>query len=215
MRIQPIQSGGLARFFIIAVGLACSMAGSVPAHAQTYKDIYNFDNSAHGCCPGYPSIFAQGRDGNLYDTALGGNGIVFKIAPGGNTPVVIYNFDGTHGTSPRSGLTLGTDGNFYGTTKFGGGVHNAGTIFKITPSGVITTLYSFTGGSDGGRPVAPPVQGMDGNFYGTTTDELFPSPPTAYKITSAGGKVRGNTPAITSTTTRTAKPDLNEWVRAA
>ncbi len=60
-----------------------------------------------------------------------------------------------------------SDGNFYGTT-YGGGPSNAGTVFKITPSGVESVLYSFTGGNDGGSPLAGLIQAADGNFYGTT-----------------------------------------------
>jgi len=62
----------------------------------------------------------------------------------------------------------GADGNFYGTT-YQDGAHSAGTIYQITPGGTLTTLYSFTGGSDGYGPLAALVQGADGNFYGTTS----------------------------------------------
>ena len=60
----------------------------------------------------------------------------------------------------------GSDGNFYGTTS-DGGANSGGTVFKITPGGTLTTLYSFAG-SDGADPYAGLVQGSDGNFYGTT-----------------------------------------------
>jgi uncharacterized repeat protein (TIGR03803 family) len=60
----------------------------------------------------------------------------------------------------------GSDGNFYGTT-YAGGANGDGTVFKITPSGTLTTLYNFAG-SDGVAPLAGLVQGSDGNFYGTT-----------------------------------------------
>src|ERR1700694_3229545 len=63
-------------------------------------------------------------------------------------------------------LIQGSDGNFYGTTAIGG-ANNAGTVFKLTPEGVETILYSFTGGSDGAGAQGL-VQGSDGNFYGTT-----------------------------------------------
>ena len=66
---------------------------------------------------------------------------------------------------------LGSDGNFYGTT-YQGGASDYGTVFKLTPGGVLTTLVDFTGttGSNKGRyPMAGLVQGGDGNFYGTTT----------------------------------------------
>ena len=73
----------------------------------------------------------------------------------------------TNGEDP-SGLVQGSDGSFYGTTSEAGGTNNAGTVFRISASGVFTSLYSFTGGKDGGNPQAGLVQGSDGNFYGTT-----------------------------------------------
>jgi uncharacterized repeat protein (TIGR03803 family) len=60
----------------------------------------------------------------------------------------------------------GTDGRFYGTT-FVGGANNFGTVFKVTPSGTLTTLHSFNG-ADGSTPLAGLGQATDGNFYGTT-----------------------------------------------
>ncbi len=61
---------------------------------------------------------------------------------------------------------LGSDGNFYGITS-SGGTNNGGTVFRMTPNGVLTNLHLFTGAPDGHEPVAL-VQGSDGNFYGTT-----------------------------------------------
>jgi uncharacterized repeat protein (TIGR03803 family) len=63
---------------------------------------------------------------------------------------------------------LGKDGNFYGTTDGGGDFVIGGTVFQITPSGILTTLYSFTGGGDGRGPLARLIQGSDGALYGTT-----------------------------------------------
>ena len=147
---------------------------------QTYTDLHDFDCAVEGCNPTSSGILAQGRDGNLYGTLRGGKyniGTVFKITPSG-TITTIYNFDGTHGSKPFSGLTLGTDANFYGTTNEGG-ANSFGTIFKITPAGLIT-LHDFTG-SDGAYPYGPPVQGKGSTFYGVT------STGTAYSITSSGG----------------------------
>ena len=60
------------------------------------------------------------------------------------------------------------DGNFYGTTSAGGDATGDGTVFRITPAGALTTLYTFTGGNDGSQPQAGLTLGSDGNFYGTT-----------------------------------------------
>src|SRR5437773_1023085 len=92
------------------------------------------------------------------------------IALPAQTFTVLHNFDGTDGGNPEAGLVQATDGNFYGTTFFGG-ADGQGTVFKITPSGTLTTLYSFcsqSGCADGLEPAAALVQATDGNFYGTT-----------------------------------------------
>lgn len=173
---------------LIFTTLMLMAAAAAVANAQVYTDIFNFDGT-NGASPYYPNLLAQGRDGNLYATTPDGGayqcvlfgenqgcGVVFKITLSG-APTVLYNFDGAvDGSVPFSGLTLSTDGNLYGTT-YQNGSNGDGTIFKITPSGHLTTLYSFT---DGGNPFAPPIQATDGNFYGTTRGG------TAYKITSSG-----------------------------
>src|SRR5204863_365766 len=114
----------------------------------------------------------QSSDGNFYGTTAGGGnhggfGTVFKIsATGGLT--TLYSFTGgKDGWSPLAGLVQGSDGSFYGTTIDGGSDGGQGTVFKISATGALTTLYSFTGGQDGGFPSGL-VQGSDGNFYGTT-----------------------------------------------
>jgi uncharacterized repeat protein (TIGR03803 family) len=75
-----------------------------------------------------------------------------------------HAFNGSDGAAP-GGLIQGSDGNFYGVTGQGGSSGN-GTLFLITPAGVMTTLYSFTG-IDGSSPSSL-IEGTDGNFYGTT-----------------------------------------------
>ncbi|WP_161554290.1 choice-of-anchor tandem repeat GloVer-containing protein [Stenotrophobium rhamnosiphilum] len=132
----------------------------------------------------------QGVDGNLYGTTTtagsSNKGTVFKITPAG-TLTTLHSFAGgtTDGNGPSAGLVPGSDGNFYGVT-FLGGTNNNGTVFKITPSGTLTTLYSFTGGADGGRSTVALVQGNDGNFYGTTPYGGSGSTGTVFKITPTG-----------------------------
>lgn len=85
----------------------------------------------------------------------------------GTLPNALYAFtNGLDGSQPYAGLTLGSDGNFYGTCLNGGSNH-FGTVFKITPGGALTTLCSFSF-IDGYQPTAALVQGSDGNLYGTT-----------------------------------------------
>jgi uncharacterized repeat protein (TIGR03803 family) len=126
----------------------------------------------------------QGADGNFYGTTFNGGrskcangcGTIFKISPAGQL-TTLYSFcslDGcTDGGAPQAGLVQGTDGNFYGTTTASGGVCSAtamkcGTIFRITPGGVLTALHNFDF-ADGANPTAALIQGTDGNFYGTTS----------------------------------------------
>jgi uncharacterized repeat protein (TIGR03803 family) len=81
----------------------------------------------------------------------------------------LHSFGGGDGANPRAGLLQATDGNFYGTTRYGGAGgcgDGCGTVFKITPNGTLTTLHSFNG-SDGAYPYAELIQAGDGNFYGT------------------------------------------------
>jgi uncharacterized repeat protein (TIGR03803 family) len=139
------------------------------SQAQTFTDLYNFGtNVGDPERPFYSGIIAQGRDGNLYSTTPSGGahnvGTVFKITLTGKLKV-IHDF----GAQQRSygGLTLGTDGNLFGTTAQSGG-ENSGAVFKITPAGEFTILHKFTG-REGAQAFAPPIQGDDGYFYGTTT----------------------------------------------
>ena len=115
----------------------------------------------------------QGSDGNFYGTtALGGGhylGTVFNMTPAGSV-TTLHSFSGAagEGADPLAGLVQASDGNLYGTTALGG-THHVGTLFKITPAGSLTTLYSLSGSpAEGAGPFSALVQGSDGNFYGTT-----------------------------------------------
>jgi uncharacterized repeat protein (TIGR03803 family) len=156
----------------------------------TVTTLYNFcsqTNCADGAQPLYSGILF-GINGDLYGTTeFGGTsnnpnclsgigcGTVFRITPTGKL-TVLYSFcsqpNCTDGSIPQWGLVHATDGNFYGTTLEGGSaVSSNGSVFKITPNGVLTTLYDFcSSGScfDGANPTARLVQGTDGSLYGTT-----------------------------------------------
>jgi uncharacterized repeat protein (TIGR03803 family) len=153
----------------------------------TQTVLHCFGGGADGTSPSMPII--QANDGNLYGAATGGgahgSGAVFKVTTGG-TESILYSFAGcTFGTCGVAGsqdgaypLTLiqANDGNFYGTSAYGGAL-GQGAVFRITPSGTETVLYSFTGCSfgtcgvagstDGAYPFGL-IQGNDGNLYGTT-----------------------------------------------
>jgi uncharacterized repeat protein (TIGR03803 family) len=152
----------------------------------TLANFYTFCSQS-GCTDGTEpeAALLQVSNGNFYGAAAFGGaydgGTVFTITPGG-TLTTLYSFcaqsDCTDGQLPGS-LVQGADGNFYGTT-FEGGTNfkcifgsNCGTVFKITPTGALTTLYNFCSLSnctDGSFPVGKLVQAIDGNFYGTTNE---------------------------------------------
>jgi len=192
-RLHRAQLFRIGAALILPVLISVVPSLTTPATAQTFSVVYNFEYT-HGNDPGVGDVLVQGRDGNLYGTTQKGgadnNGVVFKITPSGKLKV-LYSFDVLHGSQPYSGLTLGTDGIFYGTT-YQGGIYHHGTIFKITRNGKLTTLYNFRypggrglPGKDGGYPMAPPVQGVSRDFYGTTEhpNSIYG---TVYKITSSG-----------------------------
>jgi len=143
--------------------------------------LYNFCSKAK-CVDGWEPAAALivGPDGALYGTvAAGGDsdtegGIVFRFTLGGKFSIV-YAFcsltNCVDGITPEVGLTLGTDGNFYGTTR-GGGAYGFGSVYEITSSGSLTTLYSFcpvVGCAGGQLPIAGVTQATNGTFYGTVS----------------------------------------------
>ncbi len=135
------------------------------------------------------SMLMQGIDGNLYGTAEaggtnGGWGTVFSSTTAGVTAPVV-SFDYTNGASPVAGLVQDRDGTFYGTAYYGG-ANGAGCVFKVTPDGALASIYSFTGGSDGGNPFGGLVFSSDGNLYGTTEKGGNYNLGTIYRISTAG-----------------------------
>ena len=177
--------------------------GSVVAFPCIQGSACNANPCGQGVdCPGNYLVagLIQATDGNFYgttqyggtDTYGGGEftgGTVFKISgqPGANqNPSILYSFcslsDCADGQDPTAALVEGNDGNFYGTTYYGGtgtfcpasgnGLLGCGTVFQITPSGTLTTLHSFCTIPkcvDGAYPIAGLILGSDGNFYGTAS----------------------------------------------
>lgn len=183
--LPRVLQSSMPRLRITLVLLAVATATGARAQITSIND---FSRNGDPQNPQVVGVIAQGRDGNMYSTAPsrvpGVNlGTAFKITPSGTlTPIHDFN------NNVLSGLTLGTDGNFYGTTSNGGSQHK-GTVFKLTPNGTLTTLttlYSFTGGNDGANPTAPPIEGTDGNFYGTTYEGGIDGYGTVYQMTPTG-----------------------------
>jgi uncharacterized repeat protein (TIGR03803 family) len=128
-------------------------------------------------------------DGILYGTTRDGGqdnkGVVFRINRDGSNYQVLHRFlGGSEGALPEAGLVEGVDGNFYGTTT-AGGAGNFGTVFKVTPAGLVTTLYAFTNGSDGRISKARLVRAGN-DFIGTTVEGGTGGYGTVFKITPAG-----------------------------
>ncbi|MGD0272081.1 MAG: choice-of-anchor tandem repeat GloVer-containing protein, partial [Candidatus Sulfotelmatobacter sp.] len=116
----------------------------------------------------------------------------FTLSLGGSaqaqTLSYLADFNGTNGFQPFGGVTQATDGNFYGTTTNGGG-HGYGNVYRVTPSGEITSIYDFCkrpNCADGATPESVPVLGSDGNLYGTTNGFAYGGYGTVYKMTLSG-----------------------------
>ena len=146
--------------------------------------LYSFSGGANGAFPNGGLLPAT--DGSFYGTTVGGGfndncypeydcGTVFKITPGGAL-TTLHTFSGIDGAVPNGNLVQANYGNvFYGTTFLGGANNNCypenacGTIFEMTPDGMLFgTLHNFSG-MDGANPNSGLIQASDGNFYGSTT----------------------------------------------
>ncbi|MDQ4139983.1 MAG: hypothetical protein M3142_05615, partial [Bacteroidota bacterium] len=140
--------------------------------------LHSFDYYKEGAAP-FGNL-VQGKDGNFYGmTSEGGLnnlngdtfGTVFKITPSGLF-TVLYNFNYNYsGGNPYGSLTLGKDGNFYGMTSYGGSrpfPFEKGTVFKITPTGILTVLYDLHFDITGAEVYGSLTLGKDGNFYAMT-----------------------------------------------
>ena len=167
----------------------------------TFRKLHDFCSSA-SCADGIlPGALILGKDGDLYGTTKGGGahqaGSVFKITLAGAF-TTLYSFCAlkqcADGEQPSQILAAGRDGNFYGTTALTGkssgtGVNLDGTIFQLTPAGVLKTLYSFCARDfcyDGNSPLDGLSVAPDGSLYGTTTAGGRYYQGVLFNITTAG-----------------------------
>jgi len=176
------------------------------AWAQTETVLFTFCEQqgicAQGAGPFAGVVFDQ--KGNLYGTTFHGGtgcsgygcGVVFKLTPKGKE-IVLHTFctqnncaDGEH---PEAGLIFDQKGNLYGTTALGGSLacygSGCGVVFKVTPEGKETVLYSFcaqTNCSDGATPVAGLIFHQKGNLYGTTENGGSYKSGVVFKLTPKG-----------------------------
>ncbi|HEX4079631.1 MAG TPA: choice-of-anchor tandem repeat GloVer-containing protein [Rhizomicrobium sp.] len=159
-------------------------------------------NCTDGAFPVSPLL--QVSDGSFWGTTGEGgannSGTIFRFVPG-NVPQIIYSFcsqaECGDGAFPFSGLVLASDGNFYGVTSEGGNSrttcplhdYGCGTVFRITPSGSFTTMYTFctqSGCPDGQFPQGQIIQAKDGDLYDTTDNGGSENSGTVFKISLKG-----------------------------
>ena len=192
--IQPLP----VSLRLIAIIVLCASAILLPlnsAFGQAVTILHRFSN-----VPVNPTGLILASDGNFYGTSSeedrSNRGTIFKLTPDG-VETTLYSFGrrlglvGFHetvldGSDPMVAPIEGSDGNFYGTT-YNGGTYDQGTVFKITPSGELTTLYSFGAVSqDGMHPYATLILDATGNLYGTTSKGGVKRAGTVFKITPSG-----------------------------
>lgn len=155
-------------------------------------------NGTNGSIPKAPLTLAN--DGNFYGTTFNGGlsgdgtptsgyGTVFRVNTNGVLTSLV-SFFGTNGANPAGGLVVGNDGQLYGTTAAGGETFytdnpGLGTVFRITTTGVLTTLASFYG-TNGANPLSELLWGNDGYFYGTTFAGGSNNYGTVFKVSATG-----------------------------
>ena len=192
------QRGGVSSESVCAPGGFQAGCGTVFRITLDGKleTIHNFC-SDEGCLDGqFPTAaLVQDENGELFgSTGSGGDygfGTIFKVTPAG-TLTVLHSFcadsDCPDGDQPLSALVRAADGAFYGTT-WAGGTRESGVVFRITPEGAFTVLYTFCsqqGCADGANPFGALVQGEDGALYGATFYGGLNRDGTVFKITLAG-----------------------------
>jgi uncharacterized repeat protein (TIGR03803 family) len=176
----------LAATVVVCVITGLTQAQLQPNKGASYKEkvLYAFTGQSDGWQPSGSVV--RNAKGNLYGTTAfggslsglcdsgflhGGCGVAFKVSAKRKFSL-LHTFDFSDGANPTISVQ-DTSGNLYGTTEWGGNsacqYGGCGVIFKLTPTGEFTLLYSFTGGSDGANPNAPLIMDDKGNFYGTTS----------------------------------------------
>ena len=170
----------------LALAILLTVIYSPAAHAQTFTTLHGFSGMPDGAMP--IGGLTMSASGDLYGTTEYGGaegwGMVFKLVHTGGTWIMhplysfpsIYHQGANDGAAPTAGVTIGPDGNLYGTNTGGSGSSNYGTVFKLSPPASVckstlcpwteTILYRFTGGSDGGVPSGPVIFDSAGNLYG-------------------------------------------------
>jgi uncharacterized repeat protein (TIGR03803 family) len=187
-----LSNSGSLRSLSIAGGLALAFVVPTAAMAAKIQILYSFP-----AAQGYPYAgLTLDRAGNLYGTASGAVGAVFKLTRqqgGGWTEATLYSFctqqNCTDGNIPLGGVILDAAGNIYGTTE-SGGAYDQGTVFRVSPAGKEKVLYSFckyeNGCIDGATPQASLIADKQGNLYGTAYGGGDNDYGTVFEVTPSG-----------------------------
>ena len=196
--LQSVSALGFA-----AASLALGVSGSAPAHAATpvLSTLHIFNANSEGAqADATPVLQSNGQYLlPLSMSGMEGSGSLVAVSTAGSVSVLHSNIDPdttNDGATPSQPLLLASDGNYYGTTMYGGtaasngnGSQGYGTAFMMTPAGVVTVLHSFNDGSvtnDGMYPTSTLVEGSDGNLYGTTSYGGAGMFGTIFQMTKAG-----------------------------
>ena len=155
----------------------------------SYSIVHDFaGGTTDGASPDAGVVKAS--DGNLYGTTSSGGvyglGVLYRYTLGG-TFTILHSFAGgsTDAASPGGGLIQDSSGYLYGTSSAGGSA-NDGTVFRITTSGVVTILHSFTAGKDGYIPTSGVILASDGNLYGVTEEGGSSNDGTVFTLSKTG-----------------------------
>jgi len=172
----------------------CAALLAAPALADTdMETVLNFFTGTSGALPAFTPVLAP--DGNFYgvtqytteaNNVLGGEGTVYRLSPGGSA-TTIYTFTGVNGdklANPTGALLVGSDGYLYGT--IGEGANGYGAVYRISTSGAVRILYSFSGVPDGKYPSGTLVQDDVGNLYGTTQAGGINGDGTVFRLSQDG-----------------------------
>jgi uncharacterized repeat protein (TIGR03803 family) len=159
---------------VVASLLTLALIEGQSARAQTFTVLHTFTGRGDGKEP--PGVIRDAK-GNLYGSTFRGGafdlGTVFRLDETGKE-TILYSFTGGDGLGPNSGLVRDPAGNLYGTTYYGGTSeggrchYGCGTVFELDNTGKETVLWAFSGGTDGGTPLAGVIRDNTGNLYGTT-----------------------------------------------
>ena len=176
---------GLAASSMLVLAAGTARAGT----AGVFDSLYTFaGDNTDGNWPA--GALVADPTGTIWGTTSSGGpngaGTVFKYTPGGTETMVYHFTGGNDGDMPDGGLLKASNGDFFGTTYIGG-KYGLGTIFKVTPAGVLTTIYSFgTNANDGGNPRGELIWSADHQLAGVTVNGGAGNVGTVFKVSLQG-----------------------------